>query len=267
MKKVSVALLGCLALSVQADVFMQWDKKPLAIRLNLNQERIVTVEGQDSQVGIPASLNSILRVQSVGQAIYFKASQPFETTRVQLRNIENGKVILLDVSASDQGKDYEYEPVNIITQKVENNLQGTKLTEKSSDTKQSLSLPKSALPAPAALTRYAAQSLYAPLRAIEPLSGVYRVAMKLPQNIAQILPNLPIRATPLESFGLGDFVVTAVKIKNLSQEAITLDPRFLQGKYYAATFQHNRLGQFGSAEDTTVVYLVTLGKLTESMLY
>lgn len=38
-----------------------------------------------------------------------------------------------------------------------------------------------------------------------------------------------------------------------------LDPRQLQAKLFAATFQHAFLGPVGSAEDTTIAYLITRG--------
>jgi hypothetical protein len=66
-----------------------------------------------------------------------------------------------------------------------------------------------------------------------------------------------VKAHPLGAWQLGDFTVTAIKLKNQSFNAIQLDPRALQGKFYAATFQHVCLGGTGTPEDTTVVYLIT----------
>lgn len=256
-----------------ASIYAVWDKEPINVPLNLNKERIVTVEGLRLQVGLPASLESVVSTQSVGHSVYFKASKAFEKTRVQLRDIATGKIVLLNLSASDKGKDFEYQDIQIgvADGTTTKNTTGTKVpafkaTNSTSSSEEHITRQLS-LPAPAALTRYASQSLYAPIRAIEPLDGVYRVAFKLPKNLSHILPSLPIHATPLVSFGLGDYVVTAIKVKNLSYEKISLDPRFLQGKYIAATFQHNFLGRRGSQDDTTVVYLITVGKLTKEMLY
>ena len=99
-----------------------------------------------------------------------------------------------------------------------------------------------ALPAPAALTRYAAQMFYAPLRSVEPLEGVRQVSHRLPTPLKTLLPALPVRATPLLSWQLDGYVVTAVRLQNQGQSRIDLDPRELQGRFYAATFQHNWLG-------------------------
>ncbi len=61
------------------------------------------------------------------------------------------------------------------------------------------------------------------------------------------------------AYKLGTYTVTAVKLINTSNQRIALDPRTLQGDFYAATFQHGFLDRAGTPEDTTVVYLVTQG--------
>jgi len=53
--------------------------------------------------------------------------------------------------------------------------------------------------------------------------------------------------------------VTAVKLRNRGAETVPLDPRQLQAQLFAASFQHAFLGPVGSAEDTTVAYLITRG--------
>ncbi|MDG6897877.1 hypothetical protein A6A19_07800 [Actinobacillus delphinicola] len=261
------------SLNAVADEFAHWDKRPITVRLNVGQERIVSV-GKNVQVGLPASINRLVRVQNNDGNIYFKASAPFSSTRVSLRDIKTGKLILLDVVATDQGKDYEYEPLVITygdntTESNDSNVNLPETPAKTEITAQippRIELPQTALPIPAALTRYAAQSLYAPIRTIEKLEGVHRVAMKLPNHLPTLIPNLQLRITPLESWGMGEYVVTAIKIQNLAHHKIQLDPRYLQGRFYAATFQHNWLGQYGTLEDTTVLYLVTKGKLTMAMI-
>ncbi len=271
-KTALLALTLCSGNAV-ADVFAHWDKHPITVRLNVGQERIVSV-GKDVQVGIPAAINRLVRVQNNDGNIYIKASEPFPSTRVPLRDIKTGKLILLNVVATDQGKDYEYEPL-VITygdDETETNRANADLPQTPAKADISAKIPalvetpKTALPIPAALTRYAAQSLYAPMRTIEKLNGVHRVAMKLPTTLPALIPNLQLRITPLESWGMGEYVVTAVKLQNLANHQVQLDPRYLQGRFYAATFQHNWLGQHGTLEDTTVLYLVTQGKLTMAMI-
>lgn len=251
---ISISLLSLVSVA-QADVLMEWKRVPLKIDLNTNEERLIFVD-KNVQVGIPGELDNKLRVQSTGGVVYLKASEPFNTSRVQLRDIETGELILLDLySREQQGK---LEPVRIIYDDVATNSQQISQTSLSDEPQDSVN-SASSLPVPAALTRYAAQSLYAPLRTVEPLPGVRRVAMKLPKSLPTLLPNLNVQNTPLESWGLEHYVVTAVRIKNLSTQRVILDPRYLQGYFYSATFQHDFLGAKGTPEDTTVVYLVTEG--------
>lgn len=260
----AMALMGTALMSTaQAEILMQWERKPLQIDLNVKEERILFLD-KNVSVGIPNNLNDKIRVQSSGGAVYLTALTPFELSRVQLRDIATGQLILLDLKGyARAGK---LEDIRITEKDVENNSRNVVEPTVSDETDESSKPKNSALPAPAALTRYAAQSLYAPLRTVEPLEGVHRVAMKLPKSLPTLLPNLNVRATPLESWGLDGYVVTAVRIKNLSAQQVVLDPRYLQGRFYAATFQHPFIGATGNLDDTTVVYLVTEGDINRAIL-
>ncbi|MCI5764583.1 TIGR03749 family integrating conjugative element protein [Actinobacillus porcinus] len=260
----AMALMGTALMSTaQAEILMQWERKPLQIDLNVKEERILFLD-KNVSVGIPNNLNDKIRVQSSGGAVYLTALTPFELSRVQLRDIATGQLILLDLKGyARAGK---LEDIRITEKDVENNSRNVVEPTVSDETVESSKPKSSALPAPAALTRYAAQSLYAPLRTVEPLEGVHRVAMKLPKSLPTLLPNLNVRATPLESWGLDGYVVTAVRIKNLSAQQVVLDPRYLQGRFYAATFQHPFIGATGNLDDTTVVYLVTEGDINRAIL-
>ncbi|MBD2812828.1 TIGR03749 family integrating conjugative element protein, partial [Xenorhabdus sp. Vera] len=201
------------------------------------------------RVGFPPSLNDKLRVQSAGGAVYLKASQSFPPTRLQLQDSENGEIILLDITAAKTGST---EPVRILYP-----------GEKGSASKEgSLHQRKSApsAPAPVVLTRYAAQQLYAPLRTVEPVTGIHPVSLHLPEFITTLYPSEPIAVSPLAGWGVQNYTVVALKLRNTAKRNITPDPRALQGQFVAATFQHRWLGEAGTPEDTTVLYLVTQGQ-------
>lgn len=53
-----------------------------------------------------------MRIQSSGGAVYLQAEEAFPVTRLQLQDLENGELILLDVSAQD-GK-AALEPVRLV---------------------------------------------------------------------------------------------------------------------------------------------------------
>jgi integrating conjugative element protein (TIGR03749 family) len=127
--------------------------------------------------------------------------------------------------------------------------------------------PSPDTPIPVTLTRYAAQSLYAPLRTIEPVPGIAPARLRGNLPLETLTPGLPLRATALSAWRLDGFWVTAIKLTNTSERWLGLDPRALQGDVVTATFQHSRLGPAGTPEDTTALYLVTRGHgLAESLL-
>ncbi|WP_332846585.1 TIGR03749 family integrating conjugative element protein [Pseudomonas lactucae] len=232
--------------AAQAVELMHWERIPLAVPLVINQERVVFVD-EAVRVGVPSTLKDKLRVQSTGGTLYLRASEAIAPTRLQLQSVKTGKIILLDIAATPG--DQPLEPVRILK-----NAQG-QATEAESNT---VPVPERT-PIPVALTRYAAQSLYAPLRTVESLPGVRRVPLKLRTELPTLLPSENVSSTPIAAWRLGDYWVTAVKLRNRGTATVQLDPRQLQAKLFAATFQHAFLGPVGSAEDTTIAYLITRG--------
>lgn len=255
MKHPVLTLLGLLAAAVapavQAVEILRWERMPLAVPLKVGQERVVFID-RNVRVGVPAAVGERLRVQSAGGAVYLRASEPIEPTRLQLQDADTGALILLDIAA-EPPKDGEaaLEPVRI----VEGNSTPARAQDQAGD-----QAARRETPVPVVLTRFAAQNLYAPLRTVEPLPGVMRVNLRRDLDLGTLMPTLPVRAAALASWRLEDQWVTAVRLTNTSASWITLDPRVLQGDFLTATFQHEALGPRGTPEDTTVLYLVTRGR-------
>nr|WP_240347013.1 TIGR03749 family integrating conjugative element protein [Pectobacterium brasiliense] len=257
---------------------MKWERIPLQIPLNVGQERIVFVD-KNVRVGFPPSLSGKLRVQSSGGSVYLSASEPFSSTRLQLQDVENGEVILLDISAVE-GKSVR-EPVQVVyagevssvstndNAKVSgsSNKASHPSSSRESADKAERHSPVSSVPVPVLLTRYAAQSLYAPLRTVEPVPGIGTVSLKLPSPITTLFPSEPVVAVPLAGWRLNNFSVIALQVRNTSSGSkVILDPRRLQGRFVSATFQHRWLGNAGTPEDTTVAYLVIDGQPESAFL-
>lgn len=240
---VALMLWGATA---QAIELMRWERLPLAVPLAINQERVIFVD-EDVRVGVPSTLTGKLRVQSTGGTLYLRASEAIAPTRLQLQSVTTGEIILLDIAATPG--DQSLEPVRILknaqAQPAEAEVSTVPVPERT--------------PIPVALTRYAAQSLYAPLRTVESLPDIRRVPLKVRTELSTLLPTENVSSTPIATWRLGDYWVTAVKLRNRGSETVQLDPRRLQAKLFAASFQHAFLGPVGSAEDTTVAYLVTRG--------
>jgi integrating conjugative element protein (TIGR03749 family) len=254
--------------AVQALEILRWERLPLAVPLHVDQERVVFID-RNVRIGVPASLAGRLRVQSAGGAIYLRASEPIEPTRLQLQDADSGALILLDIAAEAAPTGQApLEPVRIVEAEGAPTRYGD-LTAATADddTQEAMSRTARETPVPVVLTRYAAQNLYAPLRTVEPISGITRVNLKHSLPLDTLLPTLPVRARALAAWRLDGLWVTAVRLTNTSKRWLSLDPRDLQGDFMTGAFQHNTLGPAGTPDDTSVVYLVTKGHgLAESLL-
>ncbi|MBP7654930.1 MULTISPECIES: TIGR03749 family integrating conjugative element protein [Pseudomonadota] len=247
---------------------LRWERLPLAVPLTVGRERIVFVD-RNVRIGVPASVGDRLRAQSAGGAVYLRASEPIEPTRLQLQDADSGALILLDIAAHP-AKDGEaaLEPIRI----VEGGATATRYGDQADATAASATprgepAARRETPVPVILTRHAAQQLYAPLRTVEPVAGVLRVNLRRDLDLRSLLPTEPVSAEALAGWRLEDQWVTAVRLTNAGADWVQLDPRALQGDFLTATFQHSSLGPRGTPEDTTVVYLVTRGRgLAQSLL-
>lgn len=258
-----VVLLFCH--SINATELVQWQRLPLPVELHTGHERVIFVN-RNVRVGSPAALDGKLRIQSSGGTVYLRAETDFPEARLQLSDVETGELILLDVSAT---KGDALEPVEIRYDEAvyRSDAEEDEETEGDEDADALNNvIPAPAIPLPVALTRYAAQMLYAPLRTVEPVENIAPVSVRLPATVTTLLPDEPVTATPLAAWRLDDSTVTAVKLQNRSGQRIDLDPRRLQGSFLTATFQHSWLGAHGTPEDTTVVYLVTDGGADDAIL-
>ncbi|MFQ0972069.1 TIGR03749 family integrating conjugative element protein [Gilliamella sp. BG3] len=231
-----------------------WDRTPIKITINQNDERMVILE-RNISVGLPGSLQDKLRVQSLGGVIYLKSNAPFTETRLMLKDLETGEIILVDLTGNGPSKK-KLETIKITTDnESEANLK-----------KAEENYTEQVLPTPVLLTRYAAQNYYAPLRAIEKVPGIKQISMSLPPLLTRLVPQLPISAEPKSVWRLKNYEVVAIKLVNQSKNHVNLDARLLQGNFYSATFQHNTLGPNGDPTDTTMLYIVTKGKVINAFL-
>lgn len=230
--------LGLLAGVAQAVEIRHWQRLPLSVPLAVGHERVIFLD-QPVRVGLPPALSGKLRVQSANGALYLLASAPFSSTRLQLQLPDSGELILLDLAA--EASKPALEPLRIVHTEPRQNA-------------ESATPPT---PIPVALVRHAAQQLYAPLRTVEPLPGVRAHRPNLPAELDHLLPSDPVAARPLAAWRLAEYTVTAVLLRNRTTEHVALDPRRLDARLYAASFQHEILGPRGTPEDISVAYLVT----------
>ncbi|OWB31477.1 TIGR03749 family integrating conjugative element protein [Xanthomonas oryzae pv. oryzicola] len=259
---------------------LRWERLPLAVALHVGEERVVFID-RNVRIGVPTAIADRLRVQSAGGAIYLKASEAFEATRLELQDADSGALILLDIAAEPaKHGETPLEPLRIVQGDAPASRYGERAHTSNDDTDTAdatevatAQVPQAATVAPrrtpiaVALTRYAAQNLYAPLRTVEPVPGVSPTPVNAALNLDSLAPALPLEAHPLAAWRLEDQWVTAVRLTNTSPRWIDLDPRTLMGDFVAATFQHPGLGPAGDVTDTSVLYVLTRGRsLADALL-
>lgn len=224
---------------------IEWNKTPIRLDLKVDHERMVHLSGS-VKVGLPTSLQSLLRTQSVNGTVYLLAKEPFDATRVMLRGIDGGQIFLFDISASKEGG--QTHPIQVY---VKTKQGGRTETTESTGEDQAATAQYSY----AALTRFVAQQLYAPARLVQERPGIVRVPVG--RAPVSLMHGSAIEATPMVAWRAGGLYVTAVKLTNRTNSAQILDPRNLRGTWLAATFQHNRLLSAGDEADTTALYLIS----------
>jgi integrating conjugative element protein (TIGR03749 family) len=219
---------------------VQWQQIPIPVVLSVGEERRVHFRAPVS-VGIPASLQALLRTQTVNGTVYLLAHAPFAETRVLVRELDAGQTYLLDLRA---GRDAGSVGPIYVEHRPNRDAALAAGSVQSPGTHSYVSL-----------TRFAAQQLFAPLRLLSPLPGVARVPVQ--QKSVFLVPGDAVEATPLMAWRAGKLYLTAVKLRNRSGKAQVLDPRLLRGKWLTATFQHARLLPAGDVADSTAVYLIS----------
>lgn len=224
-----------------------WRKVPLQIQLRVGEERLIHFP-QSISIGVPQSLSSRLRSQSINGTLYLLARAPFENTRVMVRSEEGGPLYILDIAAiPDHPEAPEQPAIHVVPE------DSSRLGDHKTQATDQVVFPSQW--GYVALTRFAAQQLYAPARLISDRAGI--VPVPVDQHPVNLVHGGQVEAVPISAWRTGRYFVTAVKLINQSPKAVVLDPRELRGRWLAATFQHNRLLPAGDEADTTTLYLIS----------
>lgn len=245
-----------------------WDKSPISVTLKTGTERLIHFPDMIKAQPPKGLTAEELKVSIVNNVVYVKALKDFPVGRMQIQafnhqsgSFEGGQIYLIDLSAKPQGGT---EQIKIIDKAY-----ATQSTSKNS--------PNSIAPAnenqilsPQVemidLVRYVAQQLYAPQRLVQSHPAIYRTPLRI-KSLPSLYRGGELKATPLASWKSGALYVTAVKLQNQTNQAITLDPRLFRGQWRSRTPQHARLSLFQSETDTTTVYLVSDRPFHESLWF
>jgi integrating conjugative element protein (TIGR03749 family) len=222
---------------------IEWKKAPIRLELTVGQEQRIEFPAA-VKVGVPASVQGLLRTQSINGMVYLLAHAPFGSNRLMVRERDSGRIYLFDVTAAEEGGPNH--PLQLYV--TDDQSSGKDAAAAGDEVGQ-------AQPGYIALTRFAAQQLYAPTRLIKERPGIVRVPVT--RDPVDLLHGGAIAATPLVAWRANGLYITAIKLTNRTEQAQTLDPRDLRGAWLTATFQHHRLLPKGDEADTTAVYLIS----------
>ena len=241
----ALSLAAILALAAPAygadDVLrIAWEKVPVPIELATGIERIVHFP-HPVTLGIPGTLQSKLRAQSLDGSLYLKAVAAFDASRVQVRTLGGGPVYLLDIEAVDGAA-----PGPTVRIQAPGSSGATPGFDHATGASPNTYV---------SLTRFAARELYAPKRLTRTVSGISRIPV--PGAPVALVRGGSVQAVPRIAWRAHGLYVTAVELTNRSTKTVALDARALRGDWRAATFQHNVLQARGQPADATMAYLVS----------
>lgn len=237
--------------------------EPIKLALVVGQEVQLNFEQPLARLGTPGSIKNKLQTQLIDQRLWLKATKTFKPTRLLVRS-EQGELSVFLLSANIGQQTIQPYPIKytVITESKLPNRSNSNSNQQNSNIKPALNYVD--------LTRFAAKSLYAPKRLIQNINLIRlpintKKAVRLFTCSTALACNDNVLAHPIATWQSPRFYISAILLKNTTQQQIVLDPRDLLGTWKAATFHFNRLGKANSPEDTSVVYLVSLSPFEQSL--
>lgn len=236
-----------------------WNKEPIALHLTVDQERLVTFPA-GVRVGVQEGMAGVLRTQVVDGTVYWKATRAFPVLRVQVQELESGRLFLIDLKADTTATSNE--PVEVAV--ASSNLS---VASPARESERVLAAPTSGPIGYVKLTRFASQQLYAPARLAQSEAGIWAVPLRTEGTVRLIMGQNAgaVEAVPIASWRSTNFYVTAIRLRNVSTSGVVIDPRALHGRWLAATPQHGRLLPAGDDADASALYLISSRSFEESL--
>ena len=223
-----------------------FQRAPVRIVLPVNRERLITFPGPVA-FHAPEGFETLVQSQIIERTAYLKPLAPFGTLRVVAEDLATGRQIPIDLVADVKGKT-ALRPVEVMVP-----------GQASGGSASAGDAAPGASSAPAldmvGLTRFAAQSLYAPRRLLPAAPGVKQLPIAS-TPVEGLYRGWHVQTTPIGAWRSGQLYVTALRFTNQGQQPLDIDLQEVRGHWLAATAQHTRLLAAGSDWSTTTVYLV-----------
>lgn len=256
---------SCLSLAATATEIVHYNNKPVIVQLHAGEERKIQF-GDHVKVGVTRKqeVEQLFRVQSAQGAVLVRPSKPFERERVVIKRITDGKVVLLDLVATDAPANAQpLEDMRIY-------LENENSIEQEVKAKEEQVAKKGPPITPITLTRYAAQKLYAPTRLHNDIPGISEANLNAVLNkevrAFKGINRAQTRVKPVLAYRANDLYVVALLVRNTTNESVTLNYLDINLPFSHATYQHHQLSRRGTAGDRTILYLVNDRPLAETLV-
>ena len=230
------------------DVVKVWNNEPLSLHLKTGRQTRVNFP---TRVYIQAPLGitgSLISEAPNRQMVFWTAKEDFEKGTVIATSEDGRDVYLIDVFASSQGL-----ASDIVIEDPRRTL------EKMAAEPEAIA-PEIDDPAEVILTRFVAQTLYAPQRLVPADPNIQQLETpELPSDFPLLQPQLG-ESYAIEIIGqwmgYGHYL-TAVLVKNTSDIPVKTSGAFVRGNFTNITPHHRYLSARGDLEDRTAFYLIS----------
>lgn len=222
---------------------IEFKRHPLRIALG-NTERLVTFPNPVA-VSLPSGAEADIDMQIIGRTAYFTMLAPRSAPiRVLVDDLVTGQTIPMDLLGMGD--------VDGLSSEVEVHYENQLPADQQQENRAQEQSPVLDM---VQLTRYAAQTVYAPRRLKPVADGVRGIPMD-GKSIEGLFRGVRTRSRPIGQWRSGDLYVTAVQVVNLEGRSVSLDLEQIRGRWIAAALQHHRVLASGSDYDSTTLYLV-----------
>ena len=209
-----------------------YEDVPLNVDLAIKQELRIHF-GESIELGLPPSLASKLNAASVQGTLFLTASNAFKRQRIYVKRLNSGRFVLLDLATKSNARSSQ--DIYIAYRDRPTLKRPSELT-------------------PVALTRYAAQQLFAPKRLLERVAGVRQTT--LPTDVSSIYLDSAVKTKPLGAWRTRSQIVVAIQLENTSSIPVKVNPKAVRGHWRTVSFLRTELAPANEPAQTTVMFLV-----------
>lgn len=262
-KLLKLCLVFLLTLSSVADAAPKriiYTGNPLKITLGVGEDQERRITFPDSKlvwgdISDKLKNDGLLSVEIINNNVYLTANKPFKSTRNIFGKEGGSDVYLLDIKAVQQKVGNQ----RLIIVKGKDRYAIADKDKKVIPETVIASLKHGARTPTVGFTtlfKFASREVYAPQRLRGGVSGIYRESVNK-RSVFHLLRDNQVLTTPVAAWRSGPLHITALSVRNMTSDSLTLDPRNLRGQWKAALFYYPRISAKGRPQDNTTLFLIS----------